>query len=132
MMGEKEHSLPAEAYSRMALVMRAGLAVSLGMLIASLAGYLYKHWNQTPKDLIATNPIMSYISPSGLLNGMLEAHTEAFMTLAIIILAATPALRVLTGFWYMLQSDDRALARIAICVFVMLMLGYLVIGPLLR
>lgn len=124
--------LPPETHVAMGRVLQSGLFISMVLLLASLGGFLLHHSTEASSQLINSNPIAKYLSPQGLLAGLIGLHPEAFMTLAIIVLAVTPALRVFTGFYYFVRMGDRPLAEISLTVFLLLLLGFLVIGPILR
>lgn len=131
-MKSDEPLLPPEAYSRMALVLRVGLALALVIIIVSLAAYVSRYPSITPGQLVSNNPIVGYLTPSGLLQGLLTLHTEAFMTLGVIVLAATPVARVFSGMWYFRKVGDRPLTWLALTVLILLLVGFFVIGPLVR
>lgn len=131
-MSEPMSELPQEAYSTMALVLRVGLALALAVLLGALATYLARYTSITPDQLIQNNPIEGYISPQGLVNGLLGLHSEAFMTLGILVLAVTPIARVFTGLWYFRKAGDRPLAWVAFTVLMLLLIGFFIIGPVVR
>lgn len=131
-MTEHASPLPPEACLVMSRVLRTGLLLSMALLLAAIGAYVLHHPGESSSQLVASNPIEQYLTPSGLAAGLLGLHPEAFMTLAVIVLAVTPAALILTGFVCFVRARDRPLAEITIVVFVLLILGFLVIGPVLR
>jgi uncharacterized membrane protein len=116
----------------MALVLRAGLLLSAAFLLAGLLMFLWEHPSESLATLLSSNPIQGYLDPLRIVAGLEGWHPEAFLSLGVIILVATPFLRVATGFWYFLESKDREMATLTGIVLGLLLLGILVIGPLLR
>ncbi|MGI0132912.1 MAG: DUF1634 domain-containing protein [Thermoplasmata archaeon] len=125
-------ALPPIAYHRMALVLRVGLAIAGGLLAVALVAYLRDHPGGTLPSILEHNPIGAYLDPVGLVSGLMQVHAQAFLTLGILVLVATPLARVATGCYYFVRGEDRPLARISAIVLVLLIVGILVLGPLLR
>lgn len=126
------HPLPPAAYRRMALVLRVGLIASLAILIAGVAAYLVKHGTEPYGIAVASNPIQNYLSVPGLVAGLVGGHIEAYLTLGLLVLVATPIVRVASGFYYFERGRERWMAGITLTVLVLLLLGILVLGPLIR
>ncbi|MGA7475875.1 MAG: DUF1634 domain-containing protein [Thermoplasmata archaeon] len=124
--------LPPEAYVRMTLVLRVGLGLSLAILVASLAAYIVTHPGATSGSVLSTNPILGYLSFPGLGSGLASGAVEAFLTLGLVVLVATPLVRVLSGFYYFRQAGERTMTAITLAVLAMLLVGLLVIGPYVR
>jgi uncharacterized membrane protein len=123
--------LPDSAYRRMALVLRVGLALALAVFLGSLAVYLTIHpgaaWESS-----APVPSLPYLSADGLLHGLATGSPIAFLTLGILLLVATPIARVLSGFYYFRRGGERTMTAIALTVFLLLLFGLFVLGPLIR
>jgi uncharacterized membrane protein len=125
-------TFPPAAHERMARVLRAGLYTSLFLLIAALVAYLLVHPSAMSAQAIASNPILGFLSLSGLSAGLASGMPAAYLTLGLIVLVATPILRVASGFYYFRRGGERTLAAITFTVVLLLLLGLLVIGPLVR
>ena len=125
-------SLPALAYRRMTLVLRVGLFTALAILLAALGVYLVRHPGATSSGTIATNPITSYLTLTGLAHGLATGAPEAYLALGIFVLIATPLLRVVTGIYYFGTNHERTMTAVTCTVLVLLLLGILVIGPLIH
>jgi uncharacterized membrane protein len=130
--GPPDPTLPPSAYERMAWLLRAGLLTSLTLLVGALVAYLVLHPAETSAHAIATNPILVFLSAGGLWSGLAAGNSAAYLTLGLLVLVATPILRVASGFYYFRRGGERGLAAITFAVLVMLLLGLLVIGPLVR
>jgi len=123
--------IPDAAYARMALLLRVGLAASLIAIVAAIAAYLTLH-PQSVWTASEANPAGEYLSLDGLARGLASGSPVAFLTLGILILVATPILRVVTGLYYFGRHGERSIATIAAVVLALLLLGILVLGPLIR
>jgi len=127
-----DHQLPPEAYRRMTVILRGGLLLSLAVLAVVLSLYVAVHSGSTSSQTIASNPVLNYLSVPGLASGLAHGSLEAYLTLGLLVLLATPILRVASGFYYFEKEGDRPLAAITFTVLVLIFLGLLVIGPLFR
>ena len=123
--------IPEEAYARMAVVLRVGLALSLLVFLSALTAYLALHphaaWTSSASDV--WRPYLSFL---GLLGGLRAGSPVAYLTLGILLLVATPLVRVLSGLYYFEKGGERAMAGIALTVFLLLLFGLFVLGPLIR
>lgn len=126
------HPLPPEAYARMTLVLRLGLAISLAILGSGVVVYVLLNPGVSSSAVLSSNPIANYLSLSGLATGLATGSVSAVLTLGLIVLVATPIVRVASGLYYFQKGRERAMTAIAFAVLVLLLLGILVIGPLVR
>jgi len=126
------HRLPDEAYARMTLVLRLGLGISLAVLLGGLVAYVLAYPGTSSQSVLAHNPILSYLSLSGLGAGLAAGSIGAVLTLGLIVLVATPIVRVVSGLYYFRKVGERAMTAITFTVLVLLLLGLLVIGPHIR
>jgi uncharacterized membrane protein len=124
-----EDRLSPNANQRMTLVLRAGLLLAVAILLGALLAYLVTYPNATSEAILAANPILGYLSPGGLVRGLAAGHREAFLTLGLLVLLATPILRVATGAYYFYRDGEREMAAITTTVFVLLLVGLFLIGP---
>ena len=126
------HSLPAEAYSRMTLVLRLGLGLAIAILGGGIVAYLFANPGQSSSSVLSNNPILNYLSLPGLSSGLADGSIGAVLTLGLIVLVATPIVRVVSGLYYFRKVGERAMAAISFTVLVLLLIGLLVIGPHVR
>jgi len=124
--------IPDDAYRRMTLVLRAGLLTSLAILAIGLAAYLLAHPGASSASAISSNPIAPYLTAGGLAHGLATGVPDAYLALGIFVLVATPLVRVATGIYYFRRGHEREMVVITSVVLVLLILGILVIGPLIR
>ncbi|MGA8711050.1 MAG: DUF1634 domain-containing protein [Thermoplasmata archaeon] len=124
--------LPLEAYLRMTLVLRVGLGVALAILGVGIVAYTLENPNASSSSVLTSNPILSYLSLEGLASGLASGAVGAFLTLGLIVLVATPIVRVLSGLYYFRQAGERTMTMITFAVFVLLIVGLLAIGPYVR
>jgi len=126
------HALPAEAYARMTLVLRVGLGVALAIVGGGIVAYIVANPGATSSSVLSSNPILNYLSFPGLGSGLASGSIGAILTLGLIVLVATPIMRVVSGMYYFRKVGERAMAGITFAVLVMLLLGLLFIGPHVR
>jgi len=127
-----EKPLPPEAYSRMTLVLRFGLGLSLAILAVGILAFWAMNPGLDSSSVLANNPILGYLSVPGLGSGLASGSIGAVLTLGLIALVATPIVRVVSGLYYFRKGGERAMTAIAFAVLMMLLLGLLVIGPHVR
>ncbi len=120
------------AASRMTLVLRGGLLTALALIVASIALLLAEDPSGTDGRVVSARTLSGYLGGSGLVPGLLAGVPEAYLTLGIYALIATPVLRVVTGVYYFRLARDRPMTRLALLVLGMLLLSMLLVGPLLR
>jgi uncharacterized membrane protein len=130
--GPTARALPDSAYRRMAFVLRAGLLASLALLAGAIVAFWVRNAGESASSAINHNPILPLLSVQGLAGGLGAGDPAAFLTLGLVVLVATPLLRVACGFYYFERGGERAMALITITVLVLLLFGLLVLGPLIR
>lgn len=128
----RTRELPDAAYVDMSRALRAGLALSLVILFGSLVGYLIGNPAASFAEVVQANPILQYLGFVNLATGLAQGSPEAYLTLGILVLLATPIIRVLTGLYFFHENGEKVVARAAATVAVLLLLGLLVVGPLLH
>jgi uncharacterized membrane protein len=116
----------------MAWALRAGLLLSLVLLAGGIALYAILHPGATSQGVLATNPIAGFLSFGGLAHGLVRGSPEAILTLGILVLVATPIVRVASGFYYFERSRERTMSLVTLTVLLLLLFGLLVFGPLVR
>jgi len=124
--------LPPEAYVRMTFVLRLGLGLSLAILGGGIVAYLLLNPGTSSSSVLSNNPILSYLSLSGLGSGLAAGSVNAVLTLGLIVLVATPIVRVVSGLYFFRKVGERAMTGITFAVLVLLLLGLLFIGPHVR
>ncbi len=80
-------------------------------------------------QVIAHNPVRNYLSASGLATGLLHLQVEAFLTIGVLFLIATPVARVLAGAFIFHGNHERTMTRVTLAVFAMLLVGLFLVGP---
>ncbi len=125
-------SLPPEAYVRMTLVLRLGLACSLAILGSGVAIYVVENPATSSAHVLSNNPILNYLNLPALISGIAAGSVSAVLTLGLIVLIATPVARVASGLYFFAKAGERPMAAITFTVLVLLLLGILVLGPLVR
>jgi uncharacterized membrane protein len=116
----------------MATVLRVGLVVALGILTAAIAVLVGRSPGSPSGGWISTNPLVRYLDPRVLGAGLAAGTPEAYLTLGVYALVATPVVRVLTGMYSFFQHGERRMGAVATAVLAMLLVGLFVVGPLVR
>ena len=109
-------------------ILRAGVGASAVMMIAGfLIAFLHHpEYRHAPGELhLLTSPDRHY--PSQLfpaIRSSMQGHGEALATLGILLLIATPVLRVAASIVLFLQQRDRLYAVITVTVLLLLLLSF--------
>lgn len=128
----RTQDLPDSAYAIMTRALRGGLILSLVILTGALVAYLIANPSESFSQVLATNPILQYLGLVSLATALGQGVPEAYLTLGILVLLATPILRVVVGFYYFHRNGEKVIARIALTVTILLLFGLLVVGPLIH
>lgn len=124
--------LPAEAYARMAAVLRVGLLAAVALLAASLAALLVRSAGSAAGAWVSDNPLTRYLDVRGLAHGLAAGTPEAYLTLGALVLIATPVVRVVTGTYSFFRHGEVRMGGLTATVLALLLIGLLVVGPLVR
>jgi uncharacterized membrane protein len=120
-----------EASPRIALVLRVGLTASMLVFLGTIATYLALHPNAL-REASPTSETIHFLTLGGLGHGLATGAPIAYLTLGVLLLVATPIVRVLSGLYYFRRGGERTMAAIASTVFVLLLFGLFLLGPLIR
>ncbi len=126
------HPLPPAAAATMTRLLQVGLAIALSILFGALIAFGIENPSADSSSVIAINPIANYLSLAGLASGLWAGAPEAYLTLGILTLLVVPIARVLAGFYFFHRNGEILVARITFTVFLLLVLGVFVIGPLIH
>jgi uncharacterized membrane protein len=124
--------LPPRVYALMAGVLRVGLVVSLVVLGVAAAVLVARSPASASGGWIATNPLVRYLDLRALAAGLAHGTPEAYLTVGVFALVATPVVRVVTGLYAFAAHGERRMAVLAAAVLGLLFVGLLVVGPLVR
>jgi uncharacterized membrane protein len=124
--------LPPQAHLRMARVLRIGLAVALALLGAGLVALVVRSSASDAASWIASNPLVRYFDLRAFGAALASGTPEAYLTLGVYALVATPVVRVLAGIEAFAAHGERRMTILASVVLVLLLFGLLVVGPLVR
>jgi uncharacterized membrane protein len=86
-------------------VLRLGVIISMLIVIVGGVIYLCRHGNSIA-DYAVFKGVPDFVHPSGIINGILTNHGRAIIQAGIILLIATPVLRVLfSAIGFILEKD---------------------------
>jgi uncharacterized membrane protein len=112
--------------------LRVALGVAVALLSVGLADYVARHPNAQLLSALGSNPIVEYLSPSGIAGGIAHGHAQPIIVLGLLALIAVTLLRVGVTAAYFASRNERESAIVGILVTILLLLGLFVVGPLLR
>lgn len=124
--------LPISVYRQMASTLRVGLAVALVTLAAAIAALMARQPWSTSAGWISPNPLVRYLDPRVLGHGLATGAPEAYLTLGVYALVATPVVRVATGLYSFFRHGETRMGFLTAAVLALLLIGLLVVGPLIR
>jgi len=124
--------LPPSVYRHMADVLRIGLAVALGVLAGAFAVLLARSPGSSSGGWISSNPLVRDLDPRVLGAGLAAGTPEAYLTVGVYALVATPVVRVLTGAYSFFRHGEGRMGALSTAVLALLLVGLLVVGPLVR
>jgi uncharacterized membrane protein len=107
-------------------ILRAGIVISMTVVLIGGLIYLYRHGN-TIADYRTFNGIPDFIkTPSGIINGVITFRGRAIIQAGIIMLIATPIIRVLfsaIGFLFEKDYKYTFITLVVLLIIVSSMLG---------
>ncbi len=124
--------LPPAAYAGMAAVLRAGLYVALALLVGATVALVAREPTSAAANWISNNPLPRYLGLRSLADGLAAGRAEAYLTLGVFALIATPVVRVIAGAITFVRHGERRMGAITVTVLALLLVGLLVVGPLVR
>lgn len=124
--------LPLRVYRRMSLVLLFGLLVALGLFAGGLVALLERASGSASGGWVSPNPLDGDLVLSRFAQGLAHGSPTAFLALGVYALIATPVLRVVAGTAAFYAHGERRMAALAAVVLVLLLVGLLVLGPLVR
>jgi uncharacterized membrane protein len=116
----------------MTRLLRAGLLLALTTLAIFVLAYVLGNPTESWSQVISQNPVRMYLSASGLATGLFRLQVEAYLTLGVLFLIATPVARVLAGAFIFHANGERTMTRVTLAVLAMLLIGLFLVGPLVR
>ncbi|MFZ1023648.1 MAG: DUF1634 domain-containing protein [Thermoplasmata archaeon] len=129
---ERPHELPPEVFRTTTRLLRTGLLLALTTLALFAVVYVIGNPTEGWSQVINQNPVRLYLSASGLASGLFHLQVEAYLTLGVLFLIATPVARVLAGAFIFRANGERTMTRITLAVLGMLLIGLFIVGPLVR
>jgi len=124
--------LPEAVYEEMGDVLGFGLVVALALLAGATAALVVlKPWTGSG-GWVASNPLLRYLDPRRLASGIVAGAPEAWLTLGVYALIATPVVRVATGIYAFVRHGERRMAVLTVVVLALVLVGLFVVGPLVR
>jgi uncharacterized membrane protein len=105
-------------------VLRAGVIVSMSVVVFGGVVYLYRHGHSIPNYTTFTG-VPDFVHPAGIINGIINFRGRAIIQAGIILLVATPVLRVLCSAIGFIFEKDRLYMAISLLVLFIIMASML-------
>lgn len=107
-------------------LLRLGVIASAAVILAGGAVYLARHWDEPVPDRGKFAPVRpAYSEPVAIVEAALEGQGRAIIQLGLLLLIATPVLRVAYSAQAFARRRDRAYTVIALVVLAVLLYGLL-------
>ena len=110
----------------MAVLLRTGVLLAAGVIMAGGAIYLARHGMEHPGYGSFHGVVNDLKHPAGIWRGMLEGRGRAIVQLGLLLLIATPVVRV--GFSVVAFERQRDWTYVGITIFVLSVLVYSLAG----
>ena len=123
-MAAKTRFKDADMQSVIGWVLRLGVIVSVSIVIFGGIVYLYRHGGEAPnhKNFI-TQP--SFVQLNGIIQGIIDFHGRSIIQAGIILLIATPILRIIFSTISFALERDRLYVAISLVVLLIIVLSSL-------
>jgi len=105
-------------------VLRLGVIVSMAVVFFGGALYLYRHGHSIT-DYSVFKGVPDFVNPSGIINGILAFRGRAIIQAGIILLVATPVLRILCSAIGFILEKDWLYTAITILVLLIIFISML-------
>jgi uncharacterized membrane protein len=124
--------LSPATHRTMSAVLRVGLAVALALLAGGIVALTVRSAGTGSGGWIASNPLVRYLDLRRLGAGLADGSPEAYLTVGVFAMIATPVVRVAAGIRAFVGHGERRMAALTGAVLALLLVGLLVVGPLVR
>ena len=106
-------------------ILRAGVFISMSVVIVGGVFYIYRH-GHTVADYHTFKGIPDFLrSPSGIINGILAVRGRAIIQAGIILLIATPVIRVAFSAIGFVMEKDYLYTGITLIVLLIILISML-------
>ena len=105
-------------------VLRLGVIISMAIVFLGGMVYLYRHGHSIP-DYTVFKGVPDFVHPSGIINGIMAFRGRAIIQAGIILLIATPVLRVLFSAIGFIIEKDRLYTVISLTVLLIIFISIL-------
>jgi uncharacterized membrane protein len=123
-MAAKTRFKDADMQAVIGWVLRIGVIVSVSVVIIGGMVYLYRHGSEAPnhKNFIQQPP---FVQLNGILQGILDFHGRSIIQAGIVLLIATPILRIIFSTISFALEKDRLYVVISLVVLLIIVLSSL-------
>ncbi|QKJ29314.1 DUF1634 domain-containing protein [Mucilaginibacter mali] len=105
-------------------VLRLGVIISMAVVVFGGVVYLYRHGHSIPNYSTFTG-VPGFVHPSGIISGIMAFRGRSIIQAGIILLVATPVLRVLCSFVGFILEKDHMYTLITLVVLLIIFISML-------
>jgi uncharacterized membrane protein len=105
-------------------VLRLGVIISMAIVFFGGTVYLYRHGHSIT-DYSVFKGVPDFVSPSGIINGILAFRGRAIIQAGILLLVATPVLRICCSAIGFILEKDWLYTLITIVVLLIILISML-------
>lgn len=105
-------------------LLRIGVALSVFIVLTGGVIYLYKHSHELTNYAVFVG-VPSFVYPASIINGIHDLHGQSIIQAGIILLIATPVLRVIFSVIGFLLEKDYLYTIIALVVLLIIAISML-------
>jgi uncharacterized membrane protein len=112
-------------------VLRGGVLLCSALVLTGLVLFLVGNDSGAPKTLdeaTGKSGAKYDVSVNSITHGLRHGHAFSFIELGLLVLLATPTVRVAITTWFLAKNRERVLTGMAIFVLAILLLGIFGIG----
>lgn len=108
-------------------VLRLGVIISMTVVVFGGVVYLYRHGHSVPNYSVF-NGVPGFVHPAGIIDGIMAFRGRSIIQAGIILLVATPILRVVCSFIGFILEKDLLYILITfvvlLIIFISMLSGY--------
>lgn len=105
-------------------VLRLGVMASMAVVVFGGIVYLYRHGHSIP-NYKTFNGVPDFVHPSGIIDGILAFRGRSIIQAGIILLVATPIIRVICSFIGFILEKDYLYVVITLAVLLIIFISML-------
>lgn len=123
-MAQQSHFKDTDMQAIIGWVLRLGVMISMSVVVFGGAVYLYRHGHSIP-NYSSFNGVPGFVHPQGIIDGIMAFRGRSIIQAGIIMLVATPILRVMCSFIGFIFERDYMYILITLVVLLIIFISML-------